>query len=188
MARVNNNIITQGLSGTLGGTLVFRQAGGKTIVSTAPRETEREPSAKQLAHQQRFQEAALYAKAQIATPTGKAEYEAARDESNNSAYAIAVADFLQAPDIREIDLREYAGKVGDTIRARVTDNFKVAAVAVRIENGDGSLVEEGPAVQQPNAVDWVYTAKKANTSLEGDKITIRATDRPGNPTTETRTL
>ncbi|TGE28178.1 hypothetical protein [Hymenobacter metallicola] len=188
MARVNNNIITQGLSGTLGGTLVFRQSGNRTIVSTAPRETDREPSPKQLAHQQRFQEAALYAKAQLATPEGKAEYEAARDENNNSAYAIAVADFMQAPDIRELDLSNYAGKVGDTMRARVTDNFKVVGVTVRIENGDGSLVEEGPAVQQPNAVDWVFTAKKANTSLEGDKITFRATDKPGNPTTETKTL
>jgi hypothetical protein len=97
MARVKNNIITQGLSGMLGGTLVFRQQGGRTIVSAAPTEAAGEPSAAQVAQRQRFQEAAIYAKAQITDPASKAAYAAEQDGSNGSAYAIAVADFLKAP-------------------------------------------------------------------------------------------
>ncbi|MFD2787864.1 hypothetical protein [Hymenobacter rubripertinctus] len=188
MARVKNNIVTQGLSGMIGGTLVFRQQGGRTIVSAAPGETTGEPSAAQQAQRQRFQEAAVYAKAQISDPAAKAEYATRLDGRHGSAYAIAVADFLKAPDIREIDLSRYAGKKGDVIRVRATDDFKVVAVRVRIENGDGSLVEEGAAVQQPNALDWLYTATTANADLNGDKITIRASDQPGHFDEATRTL
>ncbi|KAA9327624.1 hypothetical protein F0P96_16740 [Hymenobacter busanensis] len=189
MARVSNNIITQGLSGTIGGTLVFRQVGGRTIVSAAPRESEKAPTAGQLAQRERFQQAALYAKAELSDPAGKAEYEAGRPEDGSaSAYAIAVADFIQAPDIHTIDLSNYQGRVGDTIRVRVTDDFKVVGVTVRIENSDGSVVEDGAAVQQQNGPDWVFTATQANATLVGDKITVRATDKPHNTTTETRTL
>ncbi|MCC3156831.1 hypothetical protein LJ737_06265 [Hymenobacter sp. 15J16-1T3B] len=188
MARVSNNIITQGLSGTIGGTLVFRQVGGQTIVSTAPKESDKAPTSRQLAHQKRFQMAALYAKAQLADPASKAEYEAARGENSGNAYAIAVADFMQAPDIHTIDLSAYEGRAGGTISGRVTDNFKVTGVKLRIENADGSLVEETEAVRQANGLDWVFTATANNASLAGDKITIRATDKPGNLTTDTRTL
>ncbi|MCC2546562.1 hypothetical protein LJY25_08920 [Hymenobacter sp. BT175] len=145
MARVSNNIITQGLSGTIGGTLVFRQVTGRTIVAAAPRESEKAPSARQLAHQERFQMAALYAKAQLLDVASKAEYDAARTpDSSASAYAIAVADFMQAPDIHQIDLSDYQGQAGNTIRVRVTDDFKVTSVRLRIENGDGSWWRKVP--------------------------------------------
>lgn len=130
--------------------------------------------------------AALYAKAQLTDPASKAEYEAARTPENGSAYAIAVADFMQVPDIHTIDLSNYAGQVGDTIGVRVTDNFKVTGAKLRIENADGSLVEETAAVRQPNGLE--FTATAANASLTGDKITVLATDKPGNLGTETRTL
>ena len=188
MATVKKNIITQGLSGTLGGTIVFRQRGDQTIVSTSPAPNTNPPTAKQLAQRQRFQEASVYAKAQLQDPDIKAEYEASKDNRLMSAYAVAVADFLQAPDIQEIDLSDYNGDPGDTIRVRVTDDFRVDAVRVIITNGDGSQVEAGDAVQQQNAVDWVYTATTNNASLDGDKIIIQAFDVPGNRSESERTL
>jgi len=188
MARVSNNIITQGLSGTIGGTLVFRQVGGRTIVSAAPRESEKTPTPGQQAHQERFQQATLYAKAQIRDAASKAEYEAVRTDGGANAYAIAVADFMQAPNIREVDLNAYTGQAGDAIRVRVTDDFRVAGVTVRIENGDGTLVEEGRATADANGLDWRYTATASNASLDGDKITITASDKPGNRSTDNRTL
>lgn len=188
MATVKKNIITQGLSGTLGGTIVFRQVGDRTIVSTAPAHNTNPPTAKQLAHRQRFQEASVYAKAQLQDPDIKAEYEAIGQNRNISAYAVAVADFMQGPDIQEIDLSDYSGDPGDMIRVRVTDGFKVETVRVIITNGDGSQVEAGNAVQQQNAVDWVYTATTRNASLNGDKITIQALDMPGNRSEKERML
>jgi len=41
------------------------------------------------------------------------------------------------------------------------------------------LVEQGDAVQQENAIDWLYTATVENESTEGDKIVVRASDKPG---------
>jgi hypothetical protein len=190
MAIVKNNIITQGLSGMLGGTLVFKSVGNKTIVSTTPKQGG-EPTDKQKAHRQRFQQAVLYAKAQLADETHKAEYEEAAKHQNElgiNAYSVAVADFLNAPDIVEVDLTNYHGNVGDTIRMRVTDDFKVVGVKVIIQNGDGSLVEQGNATVQSNGLDWVFTATVANASLDGDKILIQASDQPGNVTETTQTM
>jgi len=66
---------------------------------------------------------------------------------------------------------------------RATDDFRVTQVQVSIVNADGSVVEEGNAVQQANGIDWLYTATVANESLAGDKIVVRASDKPGNITT-----
>jgi len=86
---------------------------------------------------------------------------------------------MHAPQIDEIDLTQYGGQVGDTIRIRAVDDFKVAWVHVRISNTDGSVVEEGDALQQDNVLDWVYTATVLNESTAGDKILVQAGDKPG---------
>jgi len=39
---------------------------------------------------------------------------------------------------------------------------------------------QGDAVQQANGIDWLYTATTANESTEGDRIEVRASDKPGN--------
>jgi len=175
MAKVAKNLVLHGASGKLGGQLVVRQSGGKTILAQAPGARSGEPSPAQKAQQQRFQEAVLYGKNRKSDP----DYQARAGEGL-SAYNIAVADFLNAPDIDEIDVTDYQGAAGDTIRVRVSDDFAVQQVAVTIMNADGTLVEEGNAEQQENVLDWLYTATAANASLEGDKIIIRASDRPGN--------
>lgn len=120
-------------------------------------------------------------------PDSKAEY-AEKAAGGKTAYNVAVADFFSAPDIDEIDLSSYTGTVGDTIRVRATDDFKVTQVVVTIANADGSLVEEGEAVLQPNGLDWVYAATVDNPSLEGDRILVQAIDRPGNVTEQEQEL
>ena len=130
----------------------------------------------------------LYAKGQMQNPTAKAEYEALLSEDNRNPYAVAVADFLNAPDINKIDLSNYTGNKGDTIRIQVTDDFMVMSVSVRIENPDGSLVETGNAIQQPNVIDWLCTATAKNTTVAGDKIIVRATDKSGNMHTQEQTI
>src|SRR5438552_3218090 len=91
MATVKKNIVTQGLSGSLGSTIVLRQRDDQTIVSTSSAPNTNPPTAKQLAQRQRFQEASVYAKAQVQDPDMKAEYEALTDNKLMSAYAVAVA-------------------------------------------------------------------------------------------------
>lgn len=174
MAQSKNNIITHGLSGKVGDILVFSQRNGKTIVSKVPKKTAQD-SEKQKQHKQKFQEAVLYAKNALQDSTTKQQYQEVADKKEGlSAYNIAVADLLNAPNIEEINLSGYTGKTGEIIKIKVYDDFKVASVSVHIYNADGSLVEEGNATHQ--GLDWHYTTTKNNADLSGDKIIIRATD------------
>ncbi len=179
MATSKNNVLTHGLSGTVGDLLVFRNKGGKVIVANKPKERTSEYTEGEKAHQQLFQRATLYGKAVLADPAKKAAYNAAAKDGQ-SAYNVAVADFFHAPDIDTIDISGYTGKVGDSIKITVTDNFQVSEVTVSIYNADGTEVEHGAAVQSANPSEWIFTAKLANESVEGDRIEVKAYDLPGN--------
>jgi hypothetical protein len=180
MAQSTNNLVTQGLSGKLGNMLVFSQRAGKTVVGKVPRK-HAEPTAAQEAVQTKFQQAVVYARAATASTEGKASY-GANAEEGVSAYNVAIADFFNAPDIAEIDISQYTGAAGSKIRVTVTDDFSVEKLAVSINNADGSLVEEGNAVKEADGIHWSYTATQTNPSLDGDKISVTATDKPGNNT------
>jgi hypothetical protein len=187
IAESKNNVLTQGLAGLVGDMIVFRNRGAKTFVSTKPKARTGEPSDDQKQHQGRFQEAILYGKSAIADPQKKADY-AKAITGGETAYNVAVADFFHAPDIKDVDVSNYTGKVGDTLTIRATDDFNVKEVSVAIYNADGTEVEHGLAVLSTNGVDWVYTATAENASLDGDRIVISASDLPGNVTEETTNL
>ncbi|TXF79239.1 hypothetical protein [Chryseobacterium sp.] len=189
MAKSKNNVVTHGLSGKVGDILVFRQLHGETVVAKAPRQKTAEDTPKQKAHKLKFQEAVVYGKSSLADPVTKELYRdraEADPDKGLSAYTVAVADFLNAPEITEIDISDYNGKSGDMIRIKVTDDFDVKTVTVRIENADGTLVEEGAALEA--GITWDYTATKNSTDLSGAKIIVRATDLPDNLTEKTENL
>ncbi|MBF9222595.1 hypothetical protein [Hymenobacter ruricola] len=188
MAKVKNNIVTLGLSGTLGGQLVFRQTSRGTEVSVAPQAPSGPPSAAQTAQRERFQQAIIYARGQAQDPAVQAEYAADAKARNQTISNVLVSDYFHAPDIQEVNIAAYTGKVDDVIAITATDDHAVKGVRVKIENGDGSLVEEGAAQQQADPNQWLYTATARNTTLDGDKITVTAYDNPGHVTTNTQTL
>ena len=180
MAQSKKNIATEGLSGKVGN-FVFRRrkSDDKIFVSRTPVGFEDEPSEARKAVQRKFQRAIAYGKSAIADPATKALY-AAKATEGRSAFNVAVADFFNAPQIEKIEMSNYSGAIGSTITITVTDDFAVLAVHVKIENMDGSLVEEGEAAPGSFGVEWVYTATVTNESLAGDKITVTAFDMPGN--------
>jgi len=180
MAKVGNNIVVTGLSGKLGNLIVFRSHGTKTVVAQAPQKREGEPTQAQEQHQTRFQEAILYGKASITDAEKKAAYKASA-EDGQSAFNVAVADFLRAPHIDEIDVSHYSGQANDYIGIRAVDDFKVTEVTVSIFNSDGSEVEHGAASAQTDG-SWRYVVTTTNESLSGDKIIVRVSDLPGNLT------
>lgn len=175
----SSNVITHGMSGMVGDTIVFRQVGGKTVVAAAPKPTTKDPSVLQQQQRLKFQEAIIYGKTAMADPSKKAAYEASAKESE-SAFNVAVADLLNAPDIESIDISAYKGKTVDKISITAIDDFAVTDVFVSIYNADGSLVEEGPAVLGDDGIRWQYTAIVNNDSLTDDKIIIKAGDLAGN--------
>jgi hypothetical protein len=182
MAFSENNPIIDGFSGKLGKWLVFRQSAGDTIVATRPRPTEIENSDKQVVIRQRFLDASRYARSVTANPVTKAAYKALAGP-RQSAYNLAIADYFRPPVIEEIDLSAYSGQVGQTIKVKATDDFKVKVVKVTIFRSDGSVQEQGNAVADPNGLDWLYATTTANVAAADNRLEVIAEDMPGNLTT-----
>ena len=186
MAESKNNVVTRGLSGRID-LLVFRQSGKKTIVTKAPVQGSKPLSTAQQSVRTKFQQAVIYGRSVGADPAKKAaDQEQAGD--GQTFFNVAIADFFNAPDIQEINVTGYTGAIGSVIVVKATDDFEVTNVHVKIENGDGSLVEEGDAVADAIGLNFTYTATVANASLAGDKITVTAYDNPGNETESSKTL
>ncbi|MDR1896514.1 MAG: hypothetical protein LBR10_06970, partial [Prevotellaceae bacterium] len=98
MAISRNNLVTQGLSGDVGG-LLFRQVDGETIVSqkAVPSTVATEA---QKVQRKRFQRAVIYARSETAASSETNEiYEAVAKKKKKKPHIVAVADFLNAPDI-----------------------------------------------------------------------------------------
>ena len=182
MAKQKNNVVTHGLSGTVGGMLVFRQTATGTVIQSLPRVSGKSTEA-QRAQRRRFQRAVLYGKAAPADPNMQQGYVAAAAHRKDlTPYNVAVADFLHAPDIELIDVSNYHGQPGDVIRIEATDDFAVKEVKVVITNPDGSLVEEGLATPGALGFEWFYTVTANNPNPAGDRIEVYASDIPGNIT------
>ena len=113
MAKQKNNVVTFGLSGKVGDLLVFRQKYGQTIVAQLPQKS-RKVSAKQKAQRKRFQQAVIYAKAAVDSPETGELYRAAAKQGQ-TPNNVAIADFMNAPDIEHVDLSGYTGSAGDKI-------------------------------------------------------------------------
>jgi hypothetical protein len=175
MAISFNNIITNGLTGKIGG-IVFRRWYGKTVIAK-----EQSPyyssSPAQQNHRQLFQQASAYAK-KVLLDTELLQFYQSRIRGGQRAYNIALADYLKPPVIEEVDTSDYQGLPGSAVLARVTDDGKVTSVRMKIERPDGSLVEEGLAVVQEDGMHWKYIVAAPHI-LKGCRLVIEAWDLPG---------
>lgn len=178
---VINNDLVNGSSGRIGDQLVYRHRGEKTIIAKRPKQKSVPSTEKQLLVQERFFNGSLYAKAVVADEAKKAIYQA-KTKGYQTAFNLALSDFCKAPEIKLCDFDNYAGERGDKIRIRATDDFKVEAVQLQIEDGNGDLIEEAAAVLSDNGVDWFYTITVDNPFLPGTKLIVSASDMPGNVT------
>ena len=87
------------------------------------------------------------------SPT-KEVYEELAEKKKKFPMNVAVADFFHVPEIEDVDLGEYHGKIGDLIKVRARDDVKVSRVAVLISDQDGG---DAKAVKG-SALNWVYSA------------------------------
>lgn len=182
MAKSEDNVLVAGLRGSVGQHMVFRNLAGKTVVSKRRKiNPDYVPTEEQVAVRERFSDAILYAKAAISDPQTKAEYKAAA-KPGQSAFNVALLDSFKAPQISQLRIGEYTGQVGDMIVVKAVDNFKVTEVQFSLFKPDGSLLERGMAVKEPNGRDWKYLCTVLNENLPGTKLVITAKDLPGNLT------
>jgi hypothetical protein len=102
MAKVRNNVVVRGLSGSFGDQMVIKiDKAGRTIVANKPEfDPNRQFTDQQINQQDAFHEAVNYAK----SAKGQAEYIAKAEGTPKSAYNVAMADWFHAPEIKDIDL------------------------------------------------------------------------------------
>ena len=185
MAVSKKNIIIEGLSGKIGN-LVFRRrkTDGKVFVAVPPSPHRTAPTGEKKRMNDKFKRAVLYGKSVIANPATKALY-AQSISGGQTAFNLAVADFLNAPVIEEIDMSNYTGKAGSVIRIKATDNFKVVSVSVTITDADGTQLEVGEAVMDKgDELYWLYIAAEDNHLVVGSRVIVTASDIPRNETVQ----
>ena len=177
MANVKLNPILEEIRGQVGD-LVFKRFNDRTIISRKANLEGVPPTPAQVAHQQRFRQAALYGRVVLADPDTKAVYEDAARAEKKPVFSLMVADFLTAPSIDEVDLSSYSGATGDPITVTAVDDFGVVGVQVSLSDGDGNELERGDALQGLDG-RWVYTATTTVATGTTVRIDVTASDRPG---------
>lgn len=182
MAKSIENFVMQGASGKIGKMLVFRQRADQTIIAKRPKKNNQPLTLAQLEVRDRFTEAAYYAKTAISNPVLKEEY-LAKAKLGQSAYNVAFADYLKAPELRKVMAEGYNGAIGDSILFRVIDNFKLQSVTVRILDAANNVIEQGAATLMANGLDWEYIATATNPTVLGSNLEVTAKDTPGNVVT-----
>jgi len=167
MAKVKQNMIVSGLSGSLGKDHYARlMRDGRTIISTKPDFSNRQFSDAQLDQQSRMKQAAAYAK--VASKENPVYAELAKGKAKN-AYNVALGDWFNPPSIRRIEWRD--GQVCVLVR----DDVMVTSVTVAIVNEEGLRLEQGQLQLQLGGW-WVYD------STTTGRIVVEACDLAGNVT------
>ena len=92
MARVKDNVITQGLSGAVNNQLVYKTRNGKTFISKYPNMKKVVASEKQLLEKSIFRDAVHYAQSILADPGKKSEI-AKRTPKGKLIYHQAIKEF-----------------------------------------------------------------------------------------------
>ena len=127
--------------------------------------------------------ASEYAWIQLANPAMRAEYES-HTRTKKSAYALAVDDYLHAPQIRAVNLELYTGRAGESITMHVVDDFKVAGVRIALLDGAGTTLEAGEAREQGSNT-WCYKTRHTVPPAQRLTLVITAFDIPGNTDEQT---
>jgi hypothetical protein len=179
MAKVKLNPVLVQFRGKIGD-LVFKHYGDEVVVSRNPDRSGLRVSEAQLAQQERFREATLYGKMVMADPEAKAKYDAVAQSMGMPVFALTIADYFNAPEIKDVDLANYNGGSGDEIGIMASDDFGVTSVLVSLTDGADTPIESGQAVETPpRSGHWIYTATEAVASGTTVRVAVTASDRPG---------
>jgi hypothetical protein len=178
MPKVKFNKLVESISGRVGD-LIFYQVDGQNLSRTVPQITPEERSQKQEANSGRFLAAQHYAAKALAEPALKAAYKALCRGHQNPRN-LAIRDAMRPPVVESINLERHAGKPGQVVRVKATDDFRVVEVKVTIRGPHGELIEEGQTELSSDGADWCYTAKVEVPSGQTVSVTAAAKYNPGN--------
>jgi hypothetical protein len=175
MAKIELNSALKSIRGTMDN-WVYRRNGDGLLIARRPINT-KPPTAAQLSVREQFKAAAAYARSVGQDAIQGPRYAAAARSKGMRAFAFALADFLNEPQVLAIDTSAYHGAVGGLIKVRATDDFEVMGVTVVVKDGEGAVIQQGAAV----LVDGVWQYATTVGIAVGEELTIQAiaTDRPG---------
>lgn len=188
MSIIRGNILTKGLSGMLGGVVVYRQLRGKTVMSNRPRKPTRQ-SDLQRQNRQRFRAAALFAREAMQDPEKKERYRIkARKLNLPNAYTAALTDYLRKPSVNTIKCKGRAGNLM-TIQAS-KKGFALASVEVALTDAQGTLLATHTAsLKDRGRNEWVVQLPPALLPLKDTpdhehrcNVVVMAKDYAGNVT------
>jgi hypothetical protein len=97
-----------------------------------------------------------------------------------SAYNVAISDYLNSPVVSEINVSNYHGHAGDKIIVTAKDDFRVRNVNVTIAGPGGKELEHGACKPGESGIYWHYTATTDTGNPEGLTVNAIARDYPGN--------
>jgi len=102
-------------------------------------------------------------------------------ETGSTPYNIAIVDWLGAPKVLEINVNDWNGEIGQTIRIKAKDNVRVVCVTLVIRDAAEKVLEAGEAVQaEEGSVWWNYTTQSQVTMSPFPIVEAIARDLPGN--------
>jgi hypothetical protein len=185
MSTINNQ--TE-LGSMLGDSVSLRKVNNRLVVTTRRKRAPVTTSSKLEAAQDKFLEATQYAKEQNADDSARSVYATGITDRKRSAYMVAMADSLNAPEVHYIKSEKYRGRVGDIILVKTSDDFMVTNATIVITDRNGNELERGEASPNKRVFIWKYVATVANPSVAGTRIEVTVADRPGNEATMKLTL
>lgn len=152
MATVRNNLFVRGLSEAQGTQLVVRKnRSGRAIVSASPT----------------FDENRIFSEAQL-----EKFQEAALGGRETRTDTVPMVDFVHAPEISELDIHDWNGAAGETIRIKAVDHLRVEQVNVVITHSTGTALEQGAATRAEGNW-WTYTTTTTAPSQARVVVTAR---------------
>ena len=100
-------------------------------------------------------------------------------------YHVALKDFLNPPQVLDIDLMLFAAGAGRPVRIRACDDFEVVQVWLSIRTVDEGLIEEGAAVLDSVSGVWTYLTQTQLISHQSVVVSATAADRPAHTASKT---
>jgi hypothetical protein len=178
MANLYNNISIFVLPSASGaGVLNPKTRLGKTILASKPMFDDARIYSETKTHQAAIREATTYANFAETQKT----YSNKAKGKGVTAYYIALADWFCAPEVLEINVDSWTGKIGQTIHVKARDNVRVARVSVVIRDTEENVLEMGEAVQsEAGSAWWNYTTKSLVKMAPFPIVEATAQDLAGN--------
>ncbi len=187
MAKVVLNPALQVLSGDVAGFVYRQQSDGSVVVArrTLP-DPNREFSEAQEEQMQKFKEAsARYRRLMEDEDTQTAYQQIIAERGLESRLrALVIGDILKAPKVSTIDLSNFHGEAGNTIRLIAEDSVGVSRLTLSIFDATDNAVTESAEMPMngkvSGTVEWMYTVTENIVAGHEVEVRVAAYDLAGN--------